>query len=100
MRVGGRRKNLTHADRGEGGVHKNLTFADGGGGGGSKMAKKNADVINEQPLKGVSVNIFVNVCILFNIISFNGKKLQDVHQNCFSFCSLNFSACQCLEIPF
>ena len=30
------RKNLTHADRGEGGVAKNLTFADGGGGGGQK----------------------------------------------------------------
>ena len=45
----GRRKNLTHADRGEGGgVHKNLTFADGGEGG--PKWPKNADVINERPL--------------------------------------------------
>ena len=50
MRVGGRRKNLTHTDRG--GVHKNLTFADGGGGGGVKNSLKNADVINERPLTG------------------------------------------------
>ena len=40
MRVGGRHKNLTHADRGEVGVHKNLTFADGGEGGGPKCSKK------------------------------------------------------------
>ena len=31
-----------------GGVHKNLTLADRGG---SKMAKKNDDVINELPLR-------------------------------------------------
>ena len=37
--VGGRRKNLTHADMG-GGVHKNLRFADGGEGGGPKWPKK------------------------------------------------------------
>ena len=37
LRVMGRRKNLTHADRG--GVHKNLIIADGGQGG-SKMARK------------------------------------------------------------
>ena len=49
MRVGGRRKNLTHADRGGG--HKNLTFADGGGGGGVQNGRKNADVINERPLR-------------------------------------------------
>ena len=49
LRIGGRRKNLTHADRGEGGVHKNLTFADVGDGG-IQNGLKHADVINEQPL--------------------------------------------------
>ena len=53
MHVGGRRKNLTHADRGEGGDNKNLTFADGGEGGGVQNGLKNADVINERPLTPV-----------------------------------------------
>ena len=35
------------------GVHKNLTFADRGRGGGVKNGQKNADVINERPLKAV-----------------------------------------------
>ena len=50
-------KNLTRADRGEGGGHKNLTFADGGGGGGggAQNGKKNADVINERPLRNLVV---------------------------------------------
>ena len=57
---------------GRGGVHKNLTFADRGEGG-SKMAKKNADVINERPL--------IKTFIIEQILVIHENFEQTLHQN-------------------